>query len=97
MEFLNGLIDPFTNYLLAHPKLLALMVVVVVIHTAVKAFVDSLVSSRAQWDKTPDVDETPWEKALTIAVRVLAVTGKAVAYMAGFRPKSKAEIVVEKR
>lgn len=74
-----------SSYMSAHPKVLAAIVTVLVVHTALKAFVDSLVSSRAEWDKTPLEDNTPVEKALTWAVRILGVTGKAMAYLAGFR------------
>lgn len=81
----------------SHPQLAALLLALVVIHTAVKAFVDALVSSRAQWDSTPNTDDTWYEKTLTAVVRVISVTGKAVAYIAGFRPKPKAEIVQENK
>jgi len=91
-QFANLLIGPVADYLAAHPKLMAALVAFLVFNTAVKAFVDSLVSSRAQWDKTPLTDDNWYEKALTWAVRILGLTGKAAAYMAGFRPKSKAEI-----
>lgn len=75
------------SYLTAHPKLMAAAVTVLIVHTAVKAMFDSLVSSRAQWDQTPLSDDTWYEKALTWSVRILALTGKVVAYIAGFRPK----------
>lgn len=84
---MDQIIGMLTNYLVAHPQILALMIMFIVVHTAVKAFVDSLVSSRADWDKTPMVDETWYEKALTIAGRVLTVTGKMAAYLVGFRSK----------
>ena len=91
-QIANFLIGPMAEYLNAHPKLMAGLVAVLVINLAVKAFVDSLVSSRAQWDKTPLSDDTWYEKALTWAVRITGLLGKAAAYTAGFRPKSKAEI-----
>lgn len=75
------------NFFNSHPKLASLILLFVVVHTAIKAFVDALVSSRIEWDKTPDLDETWYEKALTAAARVLTVTGKALAYLAGFRAK----------
>lgn len=91
-QIIGTLTDFAYNFFVQHPKLASLILMLVVIHTAVKAFVDALVSSRAQWDKTPTTDDTWYEKALTVAVRTLAVTGKALAYLAGFRPKAKAEI-----
>lgn len=94
MDFITNFAYGFFT---AHPKLAALLLLLVAIHTAVKAFVDALVSSRAQWDKTPATDDTWYEKTLTFLVRVLQVTGKAVAYMAGFRPKPKAEIIQENK
>lgn len=86
-----------SNFFNSHPQIAALLLAIVVVHTAVKAFVDALVSSRAQWDATPASDDTWYEKMLTFLVRVLTVTGKAVAYIAGFRPKPKAEIIQEKK
>lgn len=98
MDFIT---DPILNFayglFMAHPKLAAFLLLFIALHTAIKAFVDALVSSRAQWDKTPTTDDNWYEKALTVAVRILAVTGKAVAYMAGFRPKPKAEINQENK
>lgn len=77
------------NFFNAHPKLASALLLLLVVHTAVKAFVDSLVSSRAQWDESPTTDDTWYEKLLTGIVRILSVTGKAVAYIAGIRLKSK--------
>lgn len=94
MDTLIGLASGFFS---DHPKLQAFLLAFIVVHTATKAFVDALVSSRAEWDKTPLTDDTWFEKALTWTVRILAMTGKVVAYLAGFRPKPKAEINQEKK
>lgn len=89
---MDQLIITILAYITDHPKIGAALVLFLVVNTAVKAFVDSLVSSRAQWDKTPQTDDTWYEKALTWSSRILVILGKMTAYMAGFRPKSKAEI-----
>jgi len=85
------------NFLLAHPQLLAVLVGYLVIVKVVAAVVDSLVSSRAEWDKTPLTDDNLFERALTIAVRVVGFLGKIAAQLSGFRPKPKAEIVLENK
>ena len=94
-QLLNLIIGPATSWLAEHPRAMATIVVLLALKAAVSVFVDSLVSSRAQWDKTPLTDDTWYEKALTWSVRILAVLGKATAALAGFRPKPKAEIIVE--
>mgnify|MGYP001578599178 CR=1 FL=1 len=84
--------DAITNLLVsffaAHPKLLIILVVFLAVHTVVKSVVDAIASSRLQWDKTPLVDETWYEKTLTIAMRIVKVAGKATVYLAGVRAKA---------
>lgn len=92
MDFLTGIL---TNFFATHPQVLAWVITLVAIHTLVKSFVDALVSSRAQWDATPTTDDNWYEKALTFVVRAVGVVGKVLAYLAGFRPKPKAETIIE--
>lgn len=92
---MDALIGWVLNYVNEHPNVMSILLIFIVVHTAVKAFFDSLVSSRAEWDKTPLTDDTWYEKTLTWGVRILGFTGKIVAYLAGFRPKSKVEIKTE--
>lgn len=84
------------NFLLAHPQLIAFLVAYLVFVKVVTAVVDALVSSRAEWDATPQTDDTWYEKALTSLVRIAGILGKIAAYLSGFRPKPKAETLIEK-
>lgn len=84
MDFITNFLVSFFS---AHPKLFIIVVVFLAVHTAIKAVVDAIVSERPKWDKTPDKDETIWEKALTWAVRITGVAGKAAVYLAGVRAK----------
>ena len=59
--------------------------------------VDAIVSTRAEWDKTPNIDETWYEKTLTFLATAVKFLGKIAAQLSGFRPKPKAEIIIEEK
>ncbi len=85
------------DFLLAHPQLLAFLVAYLVAVKIVTVVVDALVSSRAEWDATPLTDDTWYEKAFTVIVRVVKFLGKIAFHLSGFRPKPKAEIIQENK
>jgi hypothetical protein len=83
------------NYLLSHPQLLAFIVAYLAAVKVITVVVDALVSSRAEWDKSPLTDDTWYEKAFTFVVRTVGFMGKIAAHLSGFRPKPKAETIIE--
>lgn len=83
--------DLLVGFFTQHPNFIIYMVVFITLNTIMKAVVDSLASSRAQWDKTPLTDDTWYEKALTWSVRVMAVIGKVALYLVGVRSKLPGE------
>lgn len=85
------------NFLLEHPQLLAFLVAYLVAVKIVTVVVDALVSSRAEWDTTPLTDDNFFEKAVTFSVRIVGFLGKIAAALSGFRPKPKAEIIIEEK
>lgn len=95
-SFINSIIGPLTEWLVAHPKVMAAVVAFLAVQKVISIVVDAVVSTRAKWDATPGVSETWYEKTLDVLVVVGSFIGKIVAQAAGFRAKPKAEIIVEK-
>ena len=81
------------SFLLNHPKLMAALVAYLVVQKVIATVVDSLVSTRAEWDKTPESDDTWYERAFSFVAHVVKFSGRVAAQLSGFRPKPKAEIV----
>ncbi len=83
------------NFLLAHPKLLAVLVAYLVAQKIVTTVVDALVSTRAEWDATPGTDDNWYEKLFSFVVHAVKFSAKVAAQLSGFRPKPKAETLIE--
>lgn len=85
------------NFLLERPQLLAFLVAFLTAVKIITVVVDALVSSRAEWDKTPLTNDNWHERAFAVVVRGVQFLGKIAAALSGFRPKAKDEIIIEEK
>ena len=74
-----------TAWLQAHPKAMAVILVLVVAKVVLSMLVDALLTVRAEIDKTPETDDTAFEKFVTFMRLVGVFIGKLAANFAGFK------------
>ena len=85
MEDTNILINFFDQ----HPNLMKYFIMLVVANMILKAVVDSLQAVREQVDKTPDTDDTQFEKFVTFTRLIGVFFSKMAGYFVGIRPNKK--------
>jgi len=77
--------DILTEWLIAHPKVMAWIMIFVMAKVIFSMIVDALLTVRAEIDKTPETADTPFEKFVE-GMRLFGVfLSKLAANFAGFK------------
>lgn len=77
--------EMITEWFINHPKAMTLILILVAAKAILGAVVDALLTVRAEIDKTPDTDDTPFEKFVTFMRLTGVFISKFAANFAGFK------------
>lgn len=85
-----------TTWLQNHPDAMVWMLIAVAAKAVLGAVVDALLTVRAELDKTPETDDTWFEKFVTFMRLLWVFVGKFAANFAGFKGKESVKEQVSK-